>query len=199
MFLLGHIGISLGIIIGLVWLIAHSKKSEKGAVSSMNIDFRIVIIAAMLPDIIDKIVGLVILKDELSNGRIFTHSILVVGTISLYIVGIGRVRTGHIVRHIIHAAPAWLHLLLDRMWEQPETLLWPLFGTRFPRIDIEIADYFSILLSDMYTLSGEIVGGILIIILITRHRLYNFKNLRDFIKSGRLAAVQNTNKLPREQ
>ena len=127
MFLLGHIGISVGFIYILVWMVTRSGKDEKHTLSLGNIDFRLVIIAAMLPDIIDKVVGLIILKEEISNGRIFTHSLLVVGTVSLYMITVYKVRSGYILKSLLYAAPVWIHLILDRMWEEPGTLLWPLF------------------------------------------------------------------------
>ncbi len=187
MFLLGHIGISVGIIYLLVWMVTRYSRGEKPALSLENIDFRFVVIASMLPDIIDKVVGMIILKEEFSNGRIFTHSILVVGTISFYITAGTKLKSGYVLKSLYYTAPVWLHLILDRMWELPGTLLWPLFGTHFPRIDIEISDYFAILFSEPYVLFGEILGGLIIIVLIAKHRLYQYTNLHYFLKHGKIS------------
>lgn len=171
---------------------AKYSRDEKPALSLENIDFRFVIIASILPDIIDKAVGLIILKEDISNGRIFTHALLVVGTVSFYIMALYKVRTGHIRKSIFYTVPVWMHLILDRMWEEPATLLWPLFGTHFPRIDIEITDYFSILFSEPYILFGEVLGGLIIIVIIAKHRLYKYTNLHDFLKQGKITGPTNT-------
>ena len=192
MFLLGHIGISVGIIYLLVWMATRYSRREKPALSLGNIDFRLVIIAAMLPDIIDKVVGLIILKEEISNGRIFTHSLLVVGTVSLYMITVYKVRSGYILKSLLYAAPVWIHLILDRMWEEPGTLLWPLFGIHFPRVDIEISDYFAILFSEPYILFGEVLGGLIIVVLMAKHRLYKNTNLHDFLKHGKISGPPNS-------
>jgi hypothetical protein len=184
MFLFGHVGFSVGIVYLLVWMVTLYSRGEKPALSLENIDFRFVVMASMLPDIIDKVVGLIILKNEISNGRIFTHSLLVVGTISLYITAGTKMKSGRMLKSLYYTAPVWMHLILDRMWEEPGTLLWPLFGTHFPRIDIEISDYFAILFSEPYILFGEIVGGLIIIVLIARHKLYQYTNVHFLLKHG---------------
>ena len=187
MFLLGHIGITVGIVYMLAWTVSKSSRDENSAFFLENIDFRLVIIASILPDIIDKVVGLIILKEEISNGRIFTHSLLVVGTVSFYIVAGTKMRSGHVLKALYYGTPVWMHLILDRMWEEPATLLWPLFGTTFPRVDIEFTDYFTILFSEPYILSGEILGSVIIAALIVKHRLYKNNNLHYFLKHGKIS------------
>jgi hypothetical protein len=41
-----------------------------------HIDYRYVIVGSMLPDIIDKTVGMVLFADTFANGRIFAHALL---------------------------------------------------------------------------------------------------------------------------
>jgi membrane-bound metal-dependent hydrolase YbcI (DUF457 family) len=192
MFLLGHIGITVGIVYMLAWTVSKHGNNEKNTLFLGNIDFRFVIIASMLPDIIDKVVGLIILKEEISNGRIFTHSILVVGTITFYMIAVYKVRSGHILKSLFYTVSVWVHLLLDRMWEEPSTLLWPLFGTTFPRVDIDISDYLTILFSEPYILSGEVLGGLIIVALMAKHRLCKKTNLYDFLKHGRINGASNS-------
>lgn len=187
MFPLGHIGISIGIIYLLASYIQHlNKKNNFTASLAENIDFRIVIIAAMFPDIIDKIVGMVIFKQEISNGRLFTHSLLIVGTISIWLFFMAKLKYGHRFKMFYYILPIWFHLLLDRMWEEPHTLFWPFFGMSFPRIDVEFSDYFTILLSSPYTLFGEILGLGVIVTLLIRHRLFIKTHLFNFLRDGKL-------------
>jgi len=97
MLLLAHVGIPAGII----WLSqktiarAKLKRANKNAVSavqgtieaaypgppvtrgfSFQLDYRLLMLGSMLPDIIDKPLGLWLLVDVFSNGRIFAHSLL---------------------------------------------------------------------------------------------------------------------------
>jgi len=187
MFILGHIGISIGIIYLLAYYIHSRKKKEDPSASfAKNIDFRIVIIAAILPDIIDKIVGLIILKEEISNGRLFTHSIVITGIFSICLLVFAKIKSGHILKPLFYISPLYFHLLLDRMWEEPPTLFWPLLGTSFPRLDIEISDYFTILLSNPYIFVGEVLGILIILTLLIRYRLFIREQFFNFLKDGKL-------------
>jgi hypothetical protein len=77
------------------------------------------------------------------------------------------------------------------MWQEPKTLFWPFLGADFPRIDVEFSDYFNILLTRPGAFLGEIVGGLIIIALILRHRLYLKSNIMDFFRNGRLKGNSN--------
>ena len=187
MFLIGHIGISIGIIYLLAWVISFRlNKDNPSKLSLWDIDFRIVIIAAILPDIIDKVIGMIILKDEISNGRLFTHSIVIVGIFSAILLTMTKIKIIRGLQILFYIIPVWLHILLDRMWEDPHTLFWPIFGTSFPKLDVEFSDYFTILLSEPYILVSEIIGGLIIITLFMKHKLFIKTNFLSFLKEGRL-------------
>jgi len=90
--LLGHIGITLGITKYLEVIIDRDKgidylsRSIKSAKNLQKIiDYRLVLIASMLPDIIDKPLGGVILKESIGNGRIYAHTFLFL----LFLFGLG--------------------------------------------------------------------------------------------------------------
>jgi len=102
-------------------------------------DIRFILVGSLLPDIIDKPVGLVLFKEMFSNGRIFSHSLLF--TILLGITGVFLYRRYHRSWLAALAAGTFMHLVLDQMWHSPQTLLWPLYGFAFPRADI--AGWFS--------------------------------------------------------
>ncbi|MEE9152339.1 MAG: metal-dependent hydrolase [Thermoplasmata archaeon] len=193
MFLFGHIGMTIGIVYLLVWMI-HNKIGNDGAnqISVSNIDFRMVAIAAMVPDIIDKVVGMIILKEEISNGRLFTHSSVIIGIISICLFVVARVKLSHRLKILYCVSPLWIHLLLDRMWEEPHTFFWPIFGTSFPRLDIEFSDYFSILLSNPYVFVGELLGILIIVTLFIRHRLFIGLRFYDFLKDGKLKVYSDS-------
>lgn len=187
MFVLGHVGISLGIILILAWY--HSKyilKEDSEASLMSRIDFRIIAISAMLPDIVDKTIGMLILGEEVANGRIFTHSLITMTILTIGLLNLSRIRYSRLLIPALHIFPAFLHLILDLSWEEPGTLLWPLLGTGFPKVGVEFGDYFDILLSDPVVWMGEIIGSLIIVILFIKFKLYSKENLAIFLKKGRL-------------
>ena len=84
-------------------------------------------LGALLPDLLDKSLGLW-LASEIS-GRTFGHTLLfavLLLVFSLFILGFTGSR-GLLVLSLASAG----HLLMDRMWEAPQTLFWPLYGLPF--------------------------------------------------------------------
>lgn len=153
MLLFGHTGISLG----LAWAaqsLWHWRKNRvgdspireeehhpaKGRLKSSarklsrnpHLDYRLLVVGSMLPDIIDKPIGIYLLGDVFSNGRIFAHTAIF--TLSLLVAGaILWRRWGWILLTLGYGS--FMHLLLDRMWANQRTLLWPLQGWAFTKGD----------------------------------------------------------------
>jgi membrane-bound metal-dependent hydrolase YbcI (DUF457 family) len=190
MFVLGHVGISLGIIVLVAWYYSKYVLKE-GSVSSFigKIDFRIVVVSAMFPDLVDKLIGMLILGEEVANGRIFTHSVITVTVLAVAILNLSKIKFSRLSIPALYIFPAFLHLVFDFLWDEPETLLWPLLGTGFPKVGVEFADYFDILLSDPLVWTTEIIGSVIIIILFIRFRVYLKDNFVAFIKKGRLRST----------
>ena len=69
MFPLGHVGLVVGAIIA--GLLIARRPDVLG-----KVDFRIVAVLAMLPDIIDKPLGHFVLGETLNNGRIYAHTLV---------------------------------------------------------------------------------------------------------------------------
>lgn len=109
---------------GLRWL--HSLTSR--------IDIRVLLIGSLLPDIIDKPVGQYLFSDTISNGRIFSHTVLFTAIIALIGLYLYRIRDS--VSLLVLAFGSFVHLILDEMWLAPQTLLWPALGSSFDRVDL---------------------------------------------------------------
>jgi membrane-bound metal-dependent hydrolase YbcI (DUF457 family) len=120
MFIFGHLGITLGIF--------HLARKIPG--TTIPIDMKMVALGAMLPDLIDKPLGEIILAGSVANGRIIGHTLLLFFVIAIAGAYIWRKRQN--LSLIIVSAAAFLHLLEDRMWETPQTFFWPLLGWEFP-------------------------------------------------------------------
>ncbi len=164
MFALGELGIGLA----LAWLVSYR---NRGAV-----DFRLVLLGSILPDLIDKPLAAILRLDS----RLWAHSLLFLGAIlalSLWpaLRGLRWVAFGDGV-----------HLLVDLMWYQPMVLLWPLLGVAFPAGEQSIGNYFQILLTDRYVQFGEIVGAIILMVVAWSYHLYSRPVLWRFLRDGRL-------------
>lgn len=187
MFVLGHVGISFGLV--LILIVYYSKYVNKriSRTTIINkIDFRIIAVSAMFPDIVDKIVGMLILGEEISNGRIFTHSLVILTVLSISTFNYSKVKLTGLFVPLLYIFPAYLHLILDGLWTEPNTLLWPLTGTGFPRIGVEFGDYFGILFSNPYVYISEIIGAIILIVIFIKFKLYQRTRFANLIKSGEL-------------
>jgi inner membrane protein len=140
MLLFGHIGITLGTALGIdkgllqAPILKGSKvltPIKRLAVMAAKTDYRLVLVGALLPDIIDKPVGDYFFAETFKyNGRIFCHTLLFV--ILLFLIGLywyqRYANTGIIVLSLCSA----FHLVLDQMWHTPQTLFWPADGFTFP-------------------------------------------------------------------
>jgi hypothetical protein len=184
MFLFGHIGIALGIMYLLVRFFSSYQK-PRGRPFIEQLDFRVILIGSMIPDIVDKLLGMVIFKEEIANGRILTHSVIILGILSISIVNLAQIKVkfSHLKFYIL---PPFLHLFLDQLWEHPRTLFWPLLGSDYTKLDIEFGDYFTILLSEPFVYITETIGAAVIITLFIRHKLYLKANFRAYLKKGTL-------------
>lgn len=151
-----------------------------------RLDIRLLLIGSLLPDIIDKPVGMLFFRDTFSNGRIFSHTLLF-----LTLITIGGLFLYWTLRKnwlLVLAFGTFFHLVLDEMWATPQTLLWPLYGFSFPKIDFEFVSWLEGML---YTVSNnpaalipELLGAAVIIwliwLIVRRGEIYAF------LKNGQL-------------
>jgi hypothetical protein len=126
MLLFGHIGVTLGVFIGLGILDPQLKNI---------IDPKYLVIGALLPDLIDKPLGMVIFSSILASGRIIGHTLLL--SISILLIGLYLYDKRRDIRIISLALGSFFHLMEDQIWGEPRTLLWPLFGWSFPKDSID--------------------------------------------------------------
>src|SRR6059036_654532 len=110
MFLLGHLGIGLG----LAWLLSWK--------SPARIDYRLVLFGAILPDLIDKPLAYVTGLDS----RIWTHTFLFL----FAILALSFVPMFRALRLVGFGVAT--HLLLDMIWIQPAVVWYPAYGWSFP-------------------------------------------------------------------
>ncbi len=96
-----------------------------------RIDIRLLLIGSLLPDIIDKPLGIYIFPEALSNGRIFSHTILFLFIVTIS--GIYLFRSRGKTYLLAVSFGILTHLILDQMWLAPRTLFWPIYGIAFDK------------------------------------------------------------------
>ncbi|MBI2852962.1 MAG: metal-dependent hydrolase [Chloroflexi bacterium] len=201
--LFGHIGITLGA----VWatnrfLQARERRRAKAPVDAQNVtssrtsfsqkvlsftgklDYRLVLFAAMLPDVIDKPIGQFFFREVFSYGRIFAHTLLFLILITLG--GLYLYRSRCQTWLLTLSIGTFAHLVLDQLWRVPRTLFWPLLGFTFDRISLSewMPNIFRALLTDPQSYVPELVG--LAILTYLAVRLRQRKAVLTFFRSGKL-------------
>jgi hypothetical protein len=102
-------------------------------------DLAFLALGSMLPDIIDKPLGLVVYGTP-ADGRIFSHTLLFLLVLTALAFYLKDVRLASV------SAGVATHLVLDFMWQSPVILFWPLLGN-FPKAPkLGVLDYMQALL-----------------------------------------------------
>ena len=143
-----------------------------------RVDIRLLLIGSLLPDIIDKPIGHFFFGETFSNGRIFCHTLLFLIVITLG--GLYLYWSRKKTWLFVLSFGTFSHLILDMMWLTPRTLLWPLYGFSFERLDLTfwIQDMFRALLAHPIAGVPELVGLAIVIwfvwMLVRRRTFYAF-------------------------
>lgn len=150
--------------------------------SGVSMDYRLVMVGAMLPDLVDKPIGVFLFRDTFSNGRIFCHTLLFLIVISLAGLYLYRGRGG--IWLLILSFGTFTHLILDQMWLDPGTLLWPIYGFTFPKVDLSnwTLNMWHMLQTDPAIYVPELVGMIILagFVAVLAHR----EKVLAFIRNG---------------
>ncbi|MBN2240892.1 MAG: metal-dependent hydrolase [Dehalococcoidales bacterium] len=191
MLLFGHIGITAAVakIGDTVFPAVTEENGKKGfrangsafvnrfRDASGYIDYRMVIIGSMLPDIIDKPLFLLFGNNGYFDGRGFSHSLFV----QLLIISAGFLFKKTWL--CLLAFGSLMHLVLDEIWHMPVTLFWPFMGWFTPR-DPEgwLADIWNNLIHMPKAYIPEIIG--IIICAWLGYRIVKGKGLKVFLRQG---------------
>ncbi len=156
---LGHLGIPL-----LVPIIGKN----------IRIDVRLLLIGSILPDIIDKPLGHLLLPGD--NGRIFAHTLLF--ALSVLLIGL-------VFRPVLSLSiGVSFHHILDGMFLDPETSFWPLLGP-FQSYDFQVSQWLEAF-TEPFTVGEEVIGLLLICIFIYLTGAYRIDNALKLLRGGKL-------------
>ena len=152
-----------------------------------EVDYRLVALAAMGPDLVDKPLAVAWFYKRTKSAVLFAHTLLV----NLIVLLTTPWRSG---RSAVYAAGWLAHALLDRLWYFPDTFYWPLRGWRFHvwgkrgSEQDSIGWAYWVAFTRRPELWGWELGGLLALALfVWRHRLHRWQNLRTFVLTGRPA------------
>jgi inner membrane protein len=96
-----------------------------------GLDLRFIIIGSLLPDIIDKPIGRYFFNDTFGTGHLYGHTLLF--AVLFFIAGFVIAFKYKNSFMLVLAFGNFVHLILDRMWQEPDVLLWPLYGFKFAK------------------------------------------------------------------
>lgn len=146
-----------------------------------RIDYRMVLLGSLLPDIIDKPIFLLLGNSASLSGRDYAHTLL----FNLILL------TGGLL--LVRAAKRWLlflslaslaHLVFDQIWRNMETMLWPLLGglTRGETSTWMPGIWSGLLTPGVYI--PEIIG--LVILGMLAYRVIKIRGIRRFLLTGNI-------------
>ncbi len=178
MLLLGHVGITCGTALAVEAVLLRrmqgpdyprglaARLRQATAMLARRVDLRLLAVASLLPDIIDKPLGMLLLADVYGTGRLFCHALIF--PVALALAGMALWHWRGIRWMLILAYGSGLHLVLDGMWRTPATLFWPV--TRIATRAESTGDWLARLLQELLTnpsaYVSEIVGAIILLPLV---------------------------------
>lgn len=153
-----------------LWHLGATVALVRYAFRDDRMDLRFLMLGAILPDLVDTPVGVVLFAST-GTTRLVTHTLLVSALVMVVVVW--RTRRGRPRKRWMPLAIGMLmHLALDAMWASPETLWWPFLGFDFTPSGAEtIGSYLADVLSDPLVWVLEAVGAIYLVLLARRARL----------------------------
>lgn len=143
-----------------------------------RVDYRIVMLASLLPDVIDKPIGRILFKSKFQSGRLWGHTLLLnVALLCVVFFLRGRIKR----QFVLVPVSSLLHLAEDGVWSMPKVFWWPLFGTVFPR---DPKGFLGI--NWRSALMEEGIGLVILLWLFSAHGMLSRQGLKTFLKTGML-------------
>ena len=170
----------------------------------LDIDYRLVLLGSLLPDIIDKCILFFLAGERFKSGRLFAHSLLFL--ILLFALGITIRYAYKKSWGIILAACVFIHQILDMMWMQLNIFLWPVYDflplktveslqawspgilkipLKIPAMEQSESFWSTIIkiLFDPYIFISEFLGALIMLYFVIG--LFKRKQIINFLKSGK--------------
>ena len=169
------------------WHLGGTVALVRYAFRDPNMDLRMLLVGAVLPDVIDKPLGRVFMVGGYENGQLWGHTLLFSGALMTVIL-LATARSSPRRRLWFPLAVGTLfHLLLDAMFTKAETFWWPFLGAEFTDAPTgNLVDSVYANLTNPWVVAMEIVGFIYLAWLWRRAQLADSEYRDLFLRSGRL-------------
>jgi hypothetical protein len=167
------------------WHVGGTVGIIRYAFRDARMDLRPLMLGAVAPDLIDKPIALISF-DRWQSVRLVGHSLAFASALMVAVLVLTR-RGRPRKRWMPLAVGVLVHLFLDLMWTDPETLWWPLLGSDFTATDSAgVWDYAVGLLRSPWTWTAETVGLAYLAYLWVRGGLNRPGARRAFAATGRI-------------
>lgn len=169
------------------WAAANALQRSSLGQRWQDLDYRLLALAALLPDLMDKPLAVFAFPNE-HAALLYGHTLL----LHLAVWG-GAAAAGRVHRWLPYLLAFSGHLAADRMWGFASTLLWPLRGRRFHQWQnvgspaAFLQAYSQIIRSEPKLVALEAIGLGLLAWVIADRRLYRKDILSRFLRTGRVA------------
>lgn len=152
-----------------------------------RMDLRFLVLGALLPDLVDTPIGLAWFS-SLQSVRLAFHSLLAASAVMITVLLATR-RGRPRKRWMPLAIGLLLHLVLDAMWNDPETLWWPFLGWDFtPAGPATVGAYVSGVLTDWRMWGLEAAGLVYVLALGRRAHLGTSEGRHRLVTTGTVDA-----------
>ena len=171
----------------LFWHVGATVAFVRYAFRDEAMDLRFLALGAILPDLIDTPIG-VAMWTTWHTPRLWSHS-LFFGSMVMVVVLVATRRGHRRKQWMLLATGVLVHLALDAMWADPETLWWPFLGWEFTSTGFAtFGEYTRSILSDPWTWAGEALGVIYLAMLWRASNLSDKTNRATLASTGRVSA-----------
>lgn len=171
----------------LLWHLGATTGFVRYAFRDPAMDLRFLALGAILPDLIDLPLGIAFWSD-VSAVRLAAHSLLFGAMVMVAVLILTR-RGPRRRQWMMLAVGVLVHLALDAMWGNPETLWWPFLGRSFSSTGFgTYGSYVGNLLTNPVMWLGEVAGAIYLVVLWVRSNLSDAEVRARFLASGTVEA-----------
>jgi len=171
----------------LFWHVGMTIAFIRYAFRDESMDLRFLALGALLPDLIDTPIA-ILAWGTYQTPRLWSHSFLFGTTVMvlvLFVTRRGPVRK----RWMLLATGVLLHLALDALWNQPETLWWPFLGSDFAATGFATFGlYAADVLTDPLVWVGEAAGLAYLVFLWRKSGLQIAEARRKLLMTGAVSA-----------
>ena len=169
----------------LFWHVGGTIAAIRYAFRDDRMDLRLLVVGAVLPDVVDTPIGLAAFG-TFGGIRLFSHTLLL-GSIVMAAVVVATRRGRPRKRWMPLAIGILMHLVLDAMWANPETLWWPFLGFDFsPSGEVGSGALVGSILADWRVWVLEGIGLAYLVHLTLRGNLASAGERERFLRTGRL-------------